>query len=99
MERPGVRRPLQPHDRQPRGATRRPDAGQKAGEYPGNEGFEEKTRVISMTGLSFTRERSKVRSLVRPPRLMSRVPNLHPIILCQSDCRIGADDPSEACRS
>jgi hypothetical protein len=38
-------------------------------------------RIAQRESVPFTRERSKVRSLVRPPRLMSRVSNLHPIIL------------------
>jgi hypothetical protein len=37
------------------------------------------------SGPPFTRERSKVRSLVRPPFLICRVPNSHSIILRQSD--------------
>src|SRR5712671_5704824 len=42
-------------------------AGQKVGENPGNGAFSKKLRVISMRSAAFTRERSKVRSLVRPP--------------------------------
>jgi hypothetical protein len=41
----------------------------KVGEYPGNSAFAENTSTFSKAGAAFTQERSKVRSLVRPPCL------------------------------
>jgi hypothetical protein len=41
-----------------------------AGEKPGEHGRLGNPRITSIAGLTFTRERSKVRSLVRPPFLV-----------------------------
>jgi integrase len=71
LEGSAIGRPLQSHRSELGSAPGQPaaSAGQRteSGEYSGNEQLKAKKRVVSILGAAFTRERSKVRSLVRPP--------------------------------